>query len=155
MTKVVLDSSVLSAFAKIGRIRLLGKILSKSDVYIPDRVYYETANTEIDKVIAPTPEEKSKTRWIRVEKTGSNGGLGEQGVLELALKLDAVAVLDDKNARQQAEKHKIRYTGTLALLKRSRERGLISKKELSKILKDLEEKDNFRMTEELKKWTLN
>ena len=141
MKKVVLDSSVLSAFAKTGRLKLLKKILSRNEAFIPDVVCEELSEIQLSGVLAFSPREHGKDKWILVVKVKAGKPArkldgGELGVLNLARKLGATAVLDDKDAREQARRQRITYTGTLALLKRAREKKIITKKQLKKILSD-------------------
>lgn len=75
---------------------------------------------------------------------------GEKGTIKLALKKQGIAVIDDLDGRKLAMKYKVRTIGTLALLKGAYNKGLISKSELRSILDDLETKDSFRITKELK-----
>lgn len=159
MKKVVLDASVLSAFANTRRLKLLKKILSKHEVYIPDTVYEEIIHPQIRMETSFEYTGRSKRKWIHVVKVDtwknhSTLDKGEQGVVQLAQKLNAVAVVDDKDARNYARKHGITHTGTLAILKRAREKKLITKTELKKIVEDLKTKDQFRMTDELERWLL-
>jgi uncharacterized protein len=152
MKKVVLDTSVLSAFANIGRLDLLRRILAGNEVIIPDTVYNELIHPQIE-------EATRKGGWLTVVNAGRlisepNLDRGELGVIAVAKKLNAVAVLDDKDAREYARKSGIPLTGTLALLKRAKSKGLLEKKQLEEILEDLGVKDSFRITEELKAWTM-
>ncbi|MBM3309364.1 MAG: hypothetical protein FJY77_03835 [Candidatus Altiarchaeales archaeon] len=157
MTKIVLDTSVLSAFINIGRLKLLKKLLSGHEVYIPDTVYREIGNRLGDAVSFKSG--KQGDSWISIVKVklsrqAGNLDEGEQGVLNLALKMNAIAVMDDRDARRHAKEKGVQYTGTLAMLKRAAMKKMLSKKELEKIVVDLKEKDRFRMNEELEKWLL-
>lgn len=159
MKNIVLDNSVLSAFAKTGRFNILRRILKDHKIYIADTVLREIIFQEI--IDAVTSDKKDLgDRWIIVEKVDiedikePNIDEGEAGTVKLALKKKATAVIDDLDGRRFASKHKVEVIGTLALLKNSQHKGIISRPELESILKDLETKDGFRMTKELKEWIL-
>lgn len=153
---VVLDTSVLSAFAKIGRLHLLKTILEGYRVLIPDSVYRELS--------LPSPSDDPKGEehetiigtWMQIEpvedtaKKHSRLGRGEAGVLQLAKQHNAIAVLDDLAARKQAKREDILVSGTLGLLKKAAAKGVIDKKVLKAILTDLERKDSFYLSEDVK-----
>ena len=159
MTDFILDNSVLSAFHKIGRLSLLKKILENHSGIVPDGVIREIKYAEIMAQVASTQNELSRTKWMLQMnvKPGKHVELdkGEQAVLELAVELGGWAIIDDLKARKQAGKMQIKYAGTLTLLKRAREKKLIAKTELRKIVEDLKGKDQFRMTDELVKWLID
>jgi len=158
MTEFILDNSVLSAFHKIGRLKLLKDILKNHTVIVPDNVVRETKYPEIIDQIAFTRQQYSTKKWMLRVGVKSNKPIkfknGEQAVLEVAAQRGGWAVIDDLKARKQAHKRRIKYAGTLTLLKHAREKKLITKTELRKIIIDLKEKDQFRMTKELEDWLL-
>jgi predicted nucleic acid-binding protein len=158
MKEVVLDNSVLSAFAKIGRLGLLKQILKGQKVWIADTVYREIVHKEVrDAVYRPN----KKNCWINAVTVDVSVfrapeiDAGEAGTVRLAIEKNCVAVIDDLDGRRFAAKNGVKVIGTLALLKNAYERRLISKKETANILKDLQTKDAFRMTGELKDWVLD
>ncbi|RLI92743.1 MAG: hypothetical protein DRO89_01485 [Candidatus Altiarchaeales archaeon] len=159
MKDIVLDNSVLSAFTKIGRFELLREILKECRVYIADTVFREIIFEDVINSVR-FGEEKSGNKWIIVERVDIHDikepgiGDGEAGTIKLALKKHAIAVIDDLDARKFATKHRVKTVGTLALLKNSYKKGMISGSELISILHDLETKDAFRMTPKLKEWIL-
>lgn len=89
-------------------------------------------------------------------KTGKTGNLvdGEQAVLKLAADRNGWAVIDDLRARKQAEKMQINYAGTLTILRKALEKDLINRTQLKRIVEDLRDKDQFRMTKDLRDWLL-
>lgn len=158
MTEFILDNSVLSAFHKTGRLELLRKILGDHTVIVPDKVLQETKYSEIIDQTAFTRKELSPKKWmllvrVKQEKTVEMEK-GEQAVLDLAAECGGWAVIDDLKARKQAQKRRIKYAGTLTLLKQAQEKEIITQTELKKIIKDLKEKDHFRMTKELEDWLI-
>jgi len=156
MKDAVLDNSVLSAFVKIGRLNLLRDVLKGSRVYVADTVYREMIHPEAISAVSSV----GGPGWMILEKVDvsdykSQGvGAGEAGTIKLAKEKNALAVLDDLAGRKFAAKQGVAVAGTLALLRLTLDRGLVSNEELAVILKDLEEKDSFRMSKELKDWVL-
>jgi len=147
MKSIVLDNSILSAFSRIERLGLLREIVGDNKIYIPVQVYREII---FEDVLEAT------SKWIVVENVDISGvdyglGAGETGVIKLALGKSAIAVLDDLHARKIAKRLGLRFTGTLGLLKVAYEKGIIDKKGLDKILKDLATKDSFRIDRKLEK----
>ncbi|MEA3255289.1 MAG: hypothetical protein U9Q22_05595 [Candidatus Altiarchaeota archaeon] len=153
MKSIVLNNSVLSAFVKMRRLKLLKEILNGHRIYIADTVFREIIFQEVLDAVA-------SGNWITVEEVNVDDfrepGIddGEAGTVKLALQKKSVAVIDDLDGRKFAGKHQVKVIGTLALLKSSCDRGLITKFELKSILGDLEVKDAFRMSKELKDWIL-
>jgi len=154
---VVLDTSVISAFVKIGKFDLLRKLLEKNMVLIPDTVFREIIHEEALDALAFSEEElNNKGKWILVEQVDisdvkNNLGYGEKGTIKLAKSRDAVAVIDDSNARKNALEYGLKITGTLGLLCSALEEQIISRSELKRILNDLRIKDDFRISEGLMK----
>jgi predicted nucleic acid-binding protein len=149
MSKIIIDTSVLSAYTKIQRLDLLRKTLEDKEIIIPDTVHNEIIHEEIHDAI--------RDKWILTEPTTTSRpppkiDLGEWGVIQLAKKHNSTAIIDDKNAREHAQKIKIRVSGTIALLKLARQKKLISQKELEEIITDLRDKDNFHINPQILKW---
>jgi predicted nucleic acid-binding protein len=155
--EIVLDNSVLSAFSKIGRLKLLKEILADCRVCVAETVYREITFKD---VLDAVGMDGMIGKWIRVEKADVSGlkdpsiDDGEAGTVMVALEKSALAVIDDLDGRRFAAKHKVRVIGTLALLRRAYEKKIATAEELACILVDLETKDAFRMNDELKRWVL-
>jgi len=164
---IILDNSVLSSFARIGRLKLLRKILEKEEVTIPLQVYLEVIKAksegydfaeELGRCIG---KGKSKEKWILikevkgVKKFSSKYDIdyGEAAVIKLGLKNKALVVLDEKEGRKVAKKLKLNFTGTIGLLKLAYRNRIINKRELSNILKNLKQ-TNFRISSDLENWLL-
>jgi len=157
MKDVVLDNSVISAYIKIGRLCLLRDLLKNSRVYVPGTVHREMVFPE---ALSAVSSSNNPSGWMIFEYVDISGfaghgiGGGEAGTVKLAKEKDAIAVIDDLAGRKFAVRQGVPIVGTLALLRLSLDRRLVSQEELVVILKDLEEKDSFRMSDELKEWVL-
>lgn len=78
-------------------------------------------------------------------------GAGEVATIELAASVAGVAVLDDRDARRVAHQRGLPLTGTIAILVRLRQLGVIGS--LAETLAQLET-IGFRTTDELRAWAL-
>lgn len=137
---IVLDTSVISAFAEIGRFPLLKEILSrlKAKAVIPHTVENEIIFPEAISAL------KENGGWIDIEKAQDFEKYlfklhdGEAGVIALAKERGWIAALDDLDARKIAKKDHVKITGTLGLLKMGYELCPIKDKhELRKIINEL------------------
>lgn len=137
---IVLDTSVISAFAEIGRFPLLKEILNRLEVkvIIPHTVENELIFPEAISAL------KVNGGWIDLEKAQDFEKYliklhnGEAGVIALAKKHGWIAALDDLDARKIAKKESVKITGTLGLLKMGYELCPIKDKpELQKIINEL------------------
>lgn len=138
---IVLDTSVISAFAEIGRFPLLKEILSRlrTKAVIPHTVENEIISPE--EAISALKENGG---WIDIEKAQDFEKYlfklhdGEAGVIALAKEHGWIAALDDLDARKIAKKEQVKITGTLGLLKIGYELCPIKDKhELRKIINEL------------------
>jgi predicted nucleic acid-binding protein len=157
MKDVVLDNSVISAYVKIGRLSLLCDVLKGSRVYVPETVHREMIFPE---ALSAVSSSTNPGGWMILKEVDISGfagqgiGAGEAGTIKLAKEKNAIPAIDDLNGRKFAAKEGVSIIGTLALLRLSLDRGFVSQEELAVIIKDLEEKDSFRMSDELKQWVL-
>ena len=78
-------------------------------------------------------------------------GAGELATIELAASVGGVAVLDDRDARRVAHQRGLPLSGTIAILARLRQLGVIGS--LAEPLAQLES-IGFRTTDELRAWAL-
>lgn len=130
MELIVADSSPLILMARIGQLGLLPKIARR--VIIPRAVWDEVAGARPD---APGSRAVLLAEWLEV-RTVRTGlvpefarlvGRGEAEALGLAMmEPDATLLLDDARARKLAARHALPRIGTLGLLARARQAGLIS-----------------------------
>jgi predicted nucleic acid-binding protein len=158
---IVLDNSVISAFCEIGRFGLLGEVLSNLDV---ETVVPHTVEEEIifeDAINALSKGEITEGRWIKVivvedyERYLEKLHGGEAGVIALAKDRNAVALIDDLDARKIAEGEGVRVSGTLGIIKVGYELCPIkTRDELRSILRDLK-RVHFRMNREIEKEILD
>ena len=127
---VVSDTTAVSNLVQIGHLELLKKIYSR--IIIPKGVHDELL--VLDKFEIPI-QEILKSDWIEVRKVESEVllkkfstelDLGEAEAIALAIELNAEYLLiDEKLGRRIAKENHIPIIGTLGILLKGRELGLI------------------------------
>ena len=139
---VLADTSCLIVLDKIGELNLL-KTFYK-EIYICKEVFEEYGN--------PIPEwikilERSDGKYFRVLETLIDKG--EAGILALALEnKDSLTIIDDLKARNLAKQLNIKFTGTLGVIVKAKQKGIIlSVKPILNKLKDT----NFRINSVIEK----
>lgn len=145
---VVSNSSPLIALSRIGKLDILNKLYHK--IVIPKAVEKEILSDPLKEFSLnklPWIEVKPLGQPLCVEILSSDLGLGESEALSLGLELKAdLILLDEIAARDIAESIGLRFTGTLGILLKAKEKKLIhSVKELIEQLILCE----FRVSEQL------
>lgn len=141
MSKIVVaDSSCLISLSRIGKLAVLHELFG--EIIIPEAVYYEVVIRAEGRVGS---EEVKKAKWIKKQKVQNalavrafkvNLGAGESEAIALASerKVDFL-ILDDFKARQTAEELSLAVIGTVAVLQKAEEKGIIDN--LQSVLQDL------------------
>lgn len=141
MSKIVIaDSSCFIGLSKIGQLKILPQLFGK--IVIPEAVYYEVVIRGSGKAGA---EEVKNADWIENQKVKNelavrafriNLGFGESEVIALANECQAdFIILDDWKARQTAEELELPVIGTIAILQKAVEKGIL--KDLPFVLEKL------------------
>lgn len=131
MTDIICNATPLIAFARIGQLSLMNKVVGQ--VVIPEAVAEEIANYEGTMAGRINLPQES---WIQVESLQSNRQMqlllpildrGEAEVISLALEKRAKLVLiDELTGRKVAESLQLKVTGSVGLLIRAKELGEIA-----------------------------
>jgi len=131
MSKIVIaDSSCLIGLSKIGKLEVLQQLFGK--ILIPEAVYHEVVIQGSGRVGA---EDVKNANWIEKRKVQNelavkafriNIGHGESEAIALATESKAdFIILDDLKARQTSEELGLPVIGTIAVLQKSVEKGII------------------------------
>ena len=131
MSKVVVaDSSCLIGLSKIGKLEILHNLFGT--IFIPEKVYHEVVVSGKGRAGA---EEVKHADWIETHAAQNalavrafqlHLGDGESEAISLAAECNAdFLILDDLKARQVAEEIGLRIVGTVALLYKSAEKGIL------------------------------
>lgn len=131
MSKIVVaDSSCLIGLSKIGKLNILHQLFG--EIIIPEAVFSEVV---IQGEGRPGAKEVKDTNWIKkiavkneiaVKALKLSLGAGESEAIVLASECNAeFIILDDWKARQIAEELSLPIIGTIAVLYKAQEKGII------------------------------
>jgi predicted nucleic acid-binding protein len=126
---VVADTSPINYLLLIGHIDLLPRLYGR--VVVPTSVALELSDADAPAVVKSWIE--SRPDWIDISEANTHNHLldfldrGERDGIALAQALHAdVILLDDLEARREAQIRKLYVTGTLGVLRDSAENGWIN-----------------------------
>lgn len=142
---VVSDSSPLIALLAVDRIELLKHLFG--EITIPPAVRDEVFGSQPGRAVAApdfalieSPLSATSIRFLRM-----NLQLGESEAIALALeKRSALILLDDKSARETADRLGIRVLGTLGVLMLAKQKGQID--EVRPLIIQMIDRINFRIS---------
>ncbi|NPA16782.1 DUF3368 domain-containing protein [Persephonella sp.] len=144
MPKVVSNTTPLLSFIKLNRLDILKELYG--EVIIPeavlneiergkDRFYVEISGKHWIKVL------KIKNRRI-LERFKNRLDIGEAEALALAIETKAnLLLIDEKIGRKVAKEFNIKFTGTIGILLKAKEQGIID--EVKPYIIELTEKGNY------------
>ena len=147
---VILDCDTASTFAKIDRIDLLKKIFPKSDICITNSVYTELLHAKRigfsfpDKIfdtikqIALIEEE---IEYFQRFSQDNRIHAGEAEGVTIAKMRDAVFLTNDSLVVRFCEENEIKVLDLKDVLNLMGEKGVVTRKEMLDILRDIEVKD--------------
>ncbi len=151
---VVFDTSCISAFIRINRIELLIKILKSHQIVITEQVSRELKLSKLDSL------RNFGHPKIEIKVADSNIAehhhihIGEASVIMFAKENNALAIIDDKKAREAAEQEGANYIGTATLLKLAKENGIVKKDEIKNLLEQITMIGKLYLSEEIVAWVL-
>ncbi len=145
---IILDSDVLSAFLKIGHLRMIKDFYGEDNLYIPIEVLNEIAKAGLavkikDKDYIKVVEKDQKVNFE--ERLGE----GEKACIDLAEK-DDLLLMNDRKASGVAENMGITTVSIPGLLLAMKKSQSSYSNEIEEIIEALEEKDNYLFKEEEK-----
>jgi len=131
MILVVADTTPLNYLILIECEEVLAKLFTR--VLIPPAVLRELQDSGTPEVVRQWTEKLPAWLEVRPAQERSAGalpvslGAGEREAIALGAELHAdLLLVDDREAREEASKHGLRILGTLGLLERAAELGLVS-----------------------------
>lgn len=143
---VVADTTPVNYLVLIGQIELLPALYDR--VFIPTAVYQELQHSGTPPVVRAWATQLPAWCEVYAPTFELDSGLreldaGERDAIRLALELGIhTLVTDDRDARREAERRKLNVTGTVTLLERAGQRGLIDFRATLEML----EQTNFRLS---------
>jgi predicted nucleic acid-binding protein len=139
---IICDTSCLILFDKVNRLDLLK--LCYQRVYVTPEIAAEYGKQLPDWIIIRKVENQLHQRILQQIL-----GTGESSAIAICLELpEALVIIDDLKARKVAKSLKLQITGSLGILVKAKEKGLISK--LAPVLKDVQQTD-FRISDNILK----
>ena len=153
---IICDTSVWLYLGRVGQIELLRQLYPT--VYTTETVCWELDNGRLSRADTPDPRLFSWIRIVQPEPQELNDlpanrlGPGERSVLAYAHRHQLQVVgLDDRQARNMAQRLGLSVTGTLGVLLRAKEAGLIPT--IRPLLRSIQD-EGFHVSEELLKFML-
>ena len=141
-TVVVSDASCLVCWSELGKLPILEKLFG--EIEITEEVAAEFGETLPDwiKIVAVKDKEKTKFLELNLDK-------GEASSIAYCLEQTraVLLVIDERKGRRIARELKLNIIGTLGLIIKAREKGIITS--VAAILDGLEKAD-FRISQNLK-----
>jgi len=149
---IILDADMASVFAKIKRLELLKRLLSKHRIVITPEIY-EELTTSLDygytfpldifrylEVLYPSEEENEGYQKLLIEKRTL--GKGELEAISICRHRGYVFSSMDTAALKFAEENGVETLGLHSILRSLWESGMQSKDEIKEIIMEIEKKDN-------------
>jgi len=149
---IILDADMASVFAKIKRLELLKRLLSKHRIVITPEIY-EELTTSLDygytfpldifrylEVLYPSEEENEGYQKLLIEKRTL--GKGELEAISICRHRGYVFSSMDTAALKFAEENGVETLGLHSILRSLWESGMQSKDEVKEIIMEIEKRDN-------------
>ena len=147
---VILDCDIASTFAKIDRIDLLKKIFPKSDICITNSVYTEVLHAKRigfsfpDKIFDTVKQIallEAEIEYFQRFSQDNRIHAGEAEGVTIAKMRDAVFLTNDSLVVRFCEENEIKVLDLKDVLNLMGEKGVVTRKEMLDILRDIEVKD--------------
>jgi predicted nucleic acid-binding protein len=138
--RAIVDTSVLIALEKINLLEILCKIYD--EIILPEAVIQEFGMPSIKCYSV----KKVNSQLVRLLMNDLNLGKGESEVIALASETGIKTIIDDVKARQIAERLELKVTGTIGVLLKAEQLGVINN--AYEKIKELREK-GFYISDEL------
>ncbi|MFW6083480.1 MAG: hypothetical protein ACOC7O_02455 [Thermoplasmatota archaeon] len=156
MGRVIVDTSFLSSLVKSNLLDLSLEIIGESEIYITEIVKGELEQSRIYEdnkdIIAPDGT-IIVLKYKKVENTNhdlSFLGAGEASCINYCLENDAKLLVDDREARDEANELSIKTLTIPDLLLLGKRKEKILKEEMESAIKSLKKNDSYLFSEDVK-----
>lgn len=147
---VVVDTDILSTFAKVNKLRLLPKLFSKSRVLICPSVNMEIKRgVELGLLRYSPPRHfvainlgTSEKAMAREFREASNLGPGDAECLAVARNRNCLLLTNDRQAKKAADSLSIDHLSLALLLRELWRSHVMPKSRVAKLIDEVETKDN-------------
>jgi predicted nucleic acid-binding protein len=137
---VIADASVLIVLDKIEQLELLQGVYN--EIYTTPEIVEEFGNPLPNWIIIESVKDKKYQKIIEMQVDK-----GEASAIALSLELDdSLLILDDLRARKLAKRLGLIFTGTLGVIQKAKENGVIRK--IKPMIEKLKSTD-FRISEKI------
>lgn len=149
---IVSDSTPLIHLAKLGALELLQELFE--EIYITEAVYREVV-TEGKSINAPDAKivKRFVNEWIHVKSIGLETSkemaekygidVAEAGVIALGKDLKTTVLINERRGRIAAGRENLEVIGTIGILKRALDKGIINKKKYQDLLSTMRNSREF------------
>ncbi|MFO7992359.1 MAG: hypothetical protein R6U61_08745 [Thermoplasmata archaeon] len=150
---ILVDTNILSTFAKIDRLDLLEKVLG--EMHISPNVLDEVKRAEelgyshAEKILKGIKEGKILISCIRedevefLEKVPSSFGRGERDCVAIALNRDALIVTNERRVLNYCKRNGIAHVRLNTILRKLWKDEIIEEKEVRDLIHKIEENDSL------------
>ncbi len=150
---VILDADFLSSFLKIGKLDLIRDFFEVEILHIPVAVFSEISRTEFIKELLGKKyvqiEKVDEKSFDDLDKDFENLGTGEKECIALCKQFqNSLLLISDKKALGVAKKSRITVLNIPAFLLACKNTSFLSIEDISRIVKDLKQKDYYEFSKE-------
>ena len=154
-TPVLVDTNILSTFAKIKRLELLFKIMDRGELYISTSVLHELDIAEkigydfVQIIFDYIDKERISTLSMDDEESDlfldlpDSFGRGERESVAISKSRDYIFVSNETRVKNYCDRNDIDFVDLPTLLRRAWKVGLKEKETVKKIVEKIENKDNI------------
>ncbi len=149
---IIADTDFLSAFLKIDRLGLVFKVLETKEIVIAGAVVHEIEQAPMYSKLLEALQSKDHKIIVKIITISDSGdfGRGELESISLAEESDGVLLMNDRKAAKYAESRGITVMDIPIFLFHCKANNHLSNKELTQIIKDLNEKDHYEFSTKVK-----
>ena len=152
---IILDTNIISTFSKIKKLELLYDVFNANVFYISPNVHKEIMAAKekgyifVEQVTDLLQRKKLVTltlnseEAVKAEKLPSSFSKGERDSLVICKERNGIFVTNERKVINYCKKHDIAYFDLRDILKALHQFMNFSKDEVSKLIDEIEEKDNI------------
>ncbi len=153
--QIVFDTGFFSSIFKIGGLDLVKSCFGAEEALMPKAVYTELLKFNFHKKLPISFDKPGHSNWIGVVEAkpfaNERFGLGEREAIAMAKEKKALLLIDDFAASRFAQQNSVLTLSLASFLMLCKEKKLLSKAEMRKLISDLRQKDHYEFSAEVKK----